>query len=113
MTIANTARAQPDQLAINFLHCDRTTLDVNQSMGIAPEESDRAVLRVDLAAVPLRVGDGRGDYRPYRGLLNFSGSLQTIPNLPPFDRKLVFVSDMLIRAATASTEVRALRLNAV
>jgi len=112
MAVANTARTQPGQRAVDFLLCDRATLDINQSMGIAPKESNHTILSVHRNAVSIRVGDGRRDYRPYRNLFNLSDSLQNIPNLPPFDRKLVFVSDVLIGAAAASTEVRALRLNA-
>jgi hypothetical protein len=56
-------------------------------------------------AVAIRVLHGRRDNRPNGNILQFAYSLERIAHLSPFHRNLVFVIDMLIRAAAASTEI--------
>jgi hypothetical protein len=49
----------------------------------------------------------------HRNILQFADSLERVAHLSPFNRKLMLVIDMLIRAATASAEIRALWRDAI
>src|SRR5215831_1644348 len=74
-------------------------------MRIAPKKSDHSILCVHGDAVAIRVLPGRRNDWPDRNVFEFSNSLQRIAHLSPFNRKLMFVIDVLIRAAAASTEI--------
>jgi hypothetical protein len=82
-------------------------------MRIAPKKTDHAVLRVHGDAVAIRVLPRRRDYRTHGNILQFADSLERVAHLSPFNRKLMLVIDMLIRAATASAEIRALWRDAI
>ncbi len=88
-------------------------LDVDQPVGIAPEKTDHAILRVHGDAVAICVLLRRRDDRPHRDLCEFADSLERIPHLSPFDRELMFVTDVLVGTATASAEIGALWCNAI
>jgi hypothetical protein len=82
-------------------------------MRIAPKKTDHAVLRVHGDAVAIRVLPRRRDYRTHGNIFQFADSLERVARLSPFNRKLMLVIDMLIRAATASAEIRALWRDAI
>src|SRR5438552_835040 len=82
-------------------------------MRIAPKKTDHAVLRVHGDAVAIRVLPRRRNYRTHGNILQFADSLERVPHLSPFNRKLMLVIDMLIRAATASAKIRALWRDAI
>src|SRR6516164_11012282 len=96
------------QRGIHFVARDRATLDIKQTMRIAPKKTDHAVLRVYGNAVAIRVLPRRHDNRAHGNILQFPDSLKRIPHLSPFNRKLMLIIDVLIRAAAASAEIRAL-----
>jgi len=50
----------------------------------------------------------RRDDRPHRNILELADSLESIAYLSPFNRELMFVIDVLIRAAAAPAEIRTL-----
>ena len=105
--------AQLRQGAIDLLARDRATLDINQTMRIAPKKTDHAVLRVHGDAVAIRVLPRRRDNRPHGNILQFADSLERVAQLSPFNRKLMLVIDVLIRAAAASAEIWALWRDAI
>src|SRR5438067_5923467 len=105
--------AQLRQGAIDLLARDRAALDINQTMRIAPKKTDHAVLRVHGDAVAICVLPQRRNYRTHGNILQFADSLERVAQLSPFNRELVFVIDVLIRAATASAEIRALWRDAI
>src|SRR5512132_1736136 len=82
-------------------------------MRIAPKKTDHAVLRVHGDAVAVRVLPRRRDYRTHGNILQFADSLKRVAHLSQFNRKLMLVTDMLIRAATASAEIRTLWRDAI
>src|SRR6266853_2075241 len=49
----------------------------------------------------------------HRNVLEFADPLNRVTNLPPFDRKLMFVADVLVSASAASAEIRALRFDTI
>src|SRR5262249_7500108 len=101
------------QRAIDVIARDRAALDINQMMQIALEETDHAILCVHGDAVAIRVMPRRRYDRPHGNVFELADSLERIAHLSPFNRKLMFVIDVLIRAAAASTEIRTLRRDAV
>src|SRR6476660_7013723 len=105
--------AQLREGAIDLLARDRAALDINQTMRIAPKKTDHAVQRVHGDAVAICVLPQRRDYRAHGNILQFANSLERVSHLSPLDRKLMLVIDMLIRAAAASTEIRALWRDAI
>ena len=64
-------------------------------------------------AVAIRVLARRRDNRPHGNVLQFADSLERMAHLSPFNRKLVFVIDVLVRAAAASSEIWAFCRNAM
>ena len=105
--------AQLRQGAIDLLARDRAALDINQTMRIAPKKTDHAVLRVHGDAVAICVLPRRRDNRPHGNIFQFADSLERVAHLSPFNRELMFVIDVLIRAAAASTEIWALWRDAI
>src|SRR6476620_254350 len=105
--------AQLLQGAIDLLARARAALDINQTMRIAPKKTDHAIQRVHGDAVAICVLPRRRDYRTHWNILQFADSLKRVAQLSPFNRELVLVIDMLIRAAAASAEVRALWRDAI
>src|SRR4029077_17598874 len=98
---------------IDLLARDRAALDINQTMRIATKKTDHLVLRVHGDAVAICVLPRRRDNRPHGNILQFADSLERVTQLSPFNRELVFVIDVLIRAASASTEICALWCDAI
>src|SRR5438105_13009545 len=88
-------------------------LDINQLVRIASKKTDHALLGVHGYASARRLLLGGRNDRSHRNILEFADSLQRITNLPPFDRKLMFVVDVLVSASAAAAKVRALRLNPI
>jgi len=88
-------------------------LDINQLVRIASKKTDHALLRVHGDAIAIRVLLRGRDDRSHRNILQFADSLQRITNLPPFDRKLMFVADVLVSASAAPAEIRTLWFNAI
>ncbi len=82
-------------------------------MRIASEKSDHSIQRMHGDAIAISVLFLRRDDRSHRNIFEFANALQNIAHLPPFDSELMFVIDVLIRAATASAKIRALRRNAI
>src|SRR5436190_1137753 len=80
-------------------------LDVQQAMRIAPEKTNHAVLRVHGDAIAVCVLLGRRDDRSHRNVFDFADSLESVANLSPFDRKLMFVANVLVSASPAPAEV--------
>jgi hypothetical protein len=64
-------------------------------------------------AIAICVLFGRRDDRPHRNSFQFTDALQSVTNLSPFDRKLMFVNDVLVRASATPAEVGALWFHAV
>src|SRR4029450_856916 len=93
--------AQLHQAAIDLLARDRATLDIDQVMRIAPKKTDYAALRVHGDAIAVPVLPRRRDYRTHGNILQFADSMERIAQLSPFNRELMFVLDVLIRAAAA------------
>src|SRR5882724_5245444 len=113
MSIAHVLRTQFHQRAIDLVARNRAARDVDQAVRIAPEKSDHAILSVNRDAIAISILFGRRDNRAHRNVFEFSDALQNIAHLPPFNRKLMFVVDMLISASAATTKVWALRRNAM
>ena len=82
-------------------------------MGIAPEKSDHAILGVNGDTVAISVLFGRWDDRPHGNVFQFADPLQNIADLAPFNGELMFVIDVLIRAAAAAAKIWARWGNAV
>jgi hypothetical protein len=82
-------------------------------MRIALEKTDHAIVRVHGDAVAIRVMPRRRDYRTHGNILQFADSLERLARLSPLNRKLMLVIDVLIRAAAASAEIRALWRDAI
>src|SRR6266567_4118187 len=74
-------------------------------MRIAPEKADHAVLRVHCDAIAVCVLLGRRDDRSHRNVLEFADSLERVTNLSPFNRKLMFVVNVLISASATAAEI--------
>ena len=77
-------------------------------MRIAPEKTDHAVLRVHSDAITICVLPGRWDDWPHRNIFELADSLERVAYLSPFNRKLMFVTDVLVSAAAAPAEIRTL-----
>src|SRR4030095_36681 len=99
--------AQLRQRAIYLLARDGAAFDINQSVRIALKKTDHAVLRVNGDAVAIRVLTRRRDDRPHGNVLQLPDSLEHVAPVSPFNGKLMLVIDVLIRAPTASSEIRA------
>ena len=80
-------------------------LDINQLMRIASKKTDHALLRVHGDATAIRVLLGGRDDRPERSVLEFTNALQSVADLAPFYRQLMFITDVLISAAPAAAEI--------
>ena len=64
-------------------------------------------------AVAISVRFRRRDDRSQRNILKLADSLKNVAHLPPFNRQLMFVADVLVCASAASTKIRALRCDAM
>src|SRR5579884_1223311 len=106
-------RAQLRQRAVDLLARNRAMLDINQPMGIAPKKPDHTILRVDRDAVAISVLLRRRDDRSQGDVLETANSLERVTHLPPFDYQLMFIADVLIRAAPASAKIRTVRRDAI
>src|SRR5438876_3600693 len=106
-------RAYFRERAIDFIARNRAMLDVEQSMGIAAEKTDRSILCVHGDAIAICVLPGRRDDRPHWNILEFADPLERIAHLSPFNRQLMFVRDVLVSAAAAPAEIGTLRLYAM
>src|SRR6266536_4388423 len=101
------------QCAIDLVARNWAALDVDQTMRVAPEKTDHAILRVNGDATAIPVLFGRWDDWSHRNILEFTDALQNVANLAPFDRKLMLVVDVLIRTAAAAAKVWARRSDAM
>src|SRR5438874_9217416 len=106
-------RAYFRERAIDFIARNRAMLDVDQSMGIAAEKTDRPILCVHGDAIAICVLPGRRDDRPHWNILEFADPLERIAHLSPFDRQLMFVANVLVSASSASAEIRTLWFHAM
>src|SRR5438067_8887610 len=106
-------RAYFRERAIDFIARNRAMLDVDQSMGIAAEKTNRPILCVHGDAIAICVLPGRRDDRPHWNILEFADPLERIAHLSPFDRQLMFVANVLVSAAAAPAEIVTLRLYAM
>jgi len=88
-------------------------LDINQLVRIAPEKADHAFLRMHSYAVAISILLRRRNDWSHRNILELADSLERIAHLSPFDRKLMFVADVLVSASAASAEIRALRFDTI
>src|SRR5262249_16356639 len=100
--------AQLCQGAIDLVTRNRAMLDIDQTMRVAPEKTDHAFQRVHRDAVAICILCRRWDNRPHGNVLQLADSLERVAHLSPFNRKLMFVIDVLVCAAAASAEIRAL-----
>src|SRR5690349_9347719 len=101
-------RTQFRERAIDFIARNRATLDVNQSVGIAPEETNDSILCVNSDAVSICVLLWRRDNRTYRDIAEFADPLERVAHLSPFHRKLVFIAHVLVSASSTSAEIATL-----
>ena len=104
---------QLGQRAINFVARDRAALDVDQTVGIAPEKTDHSVLRMHGDTIAISILFGGRDDRPHGQILELADALQNVADLAPFDRELVLAIDVLISAAATTPEVWTLRRDAM
>src|SRR5437588_11776853 len=88
-------------------------LDINQLVRIAPEKADHAFLRMHSYAVAISILLRRRNDWSHRNVLEFADPLKSVTNLPPFDRKLMFVAHVLVSASAASAKIRALRSDTI
>src|SRR5262245_65004695 len=105
--------AQFCQRSIHFVARNRATLDVNQTIRIALKKTNHTILYVHGDAVAIGVLPRRRDDRTHGNVFQLADSLKRIPHLSPFNRKLMLVIDMLIRATAAPAEIRALWRDAI
>src|ERR1700719_5177810 len=82
-------------------------------MRVAPEKTDHAVLRVHGDAIAIPIDLWRRNDRSHRNILEFADSMQSVTNLSPFNRELVFVADVLVSAASTAAKVGALRSHTI
>src|SRR5881409_3142685 len=80
-------------------------LDIDQAMRIAPEKADHAFLRMHSYAVAISILLRRRNDWSHRNVLEFADPLKSVTNLPPFDRKLMFVAHVLVSASAASAKI--------
>src|SRR5438874_6743917 len=113
MSIAHVLRTQLHQSAIDLVARNRAALDVDQPVRVAPKKSDDAILRVDRDAIAVSARFERRNNRAHRDLFEFPNSLENIAHLAPFNRKLMFVIDVLISASAAAAKVRTRRLDPI
>src|SRR5204862_4319856 len=88
-------------------------LDIDQAMRIAPEKADHAFLRMHSYAVAISILLRRRNDWSHRNILEFADPLERIAHLSPFDRKLMFVADVLVSASAASAEIRTLGFDTI
>src|SRR6266487_6567287 len=88
-------------------------LDVDQLVRIASEKTDHAILRVNSDAIAIRVLLGRRDDRPHRNIFQFADSLESVTNLSPLNRKLMFVTHVLVSASSTPAKIGTLWLQAI
>src|SRR2546425_1527355 len=77
-------------------------------MRVAQEKTDHAILRVHSDAIAISIVVRRRNDGSHRNALEFADSLESITNLSPFDRKLMFVANVLVSASPAAAEIRTL-----
>src|SRR6476646_12125444 len=82
-------------------------------MRIALKKTNHTILCVHGDAVAIGVVPRRWDDRTHGNVFQLADSLERLAYLSPFNRKLMLVIDMLIRAAATSAEIRALWRDAI
>src|SRR5207247_8406579 len=92
------------ECAIDLVARNWATLDVDQTMRVAPEKTDHAILSVNGDATAIPILFGRRDDWSHRNILEFANALQNVADLAPFDRKLMLVVDVLIHTAAAAAK---------
>src|SRR5215831_8867470 len=100
--------SQLRQGAVDLVARNRATLDIDQTMRIAPEKTDHAFQGMHGNSVAIRVVPRGRNNRTHGNVLQLADSLQRVAHLSPFNRKLMLIIDVLVCAAAASAEIRAL-----
>jgi hypothetical protein len=77
-------------------------------MNVAPKKAHDVILRVHGDAVPITVGQRRGDHGLHRWLPEATDATHRLLDLFCFEFQLVRVADVLVTAAAAAPEVWAL-----
>src|SRR5947209_4366975 len=101
------------ECVIHLVARNWATLDVDQTMGVAPEKTDHAILGVNGDATSIAVLFGRWNDWSHRNIAESANTLQNVADLAPFDRELMFVVDVLISTTAATAKVWAFRRNAM
>src|SRR5262249_42889874 len=91
--------------SIHLIHCNRATLDLNQMVGIAPEESNDSIFDVNSDPVPISVLVGRRSNRTYGRILDLTDPTQSIVDLLPFNLELMLICHVFIGAAATSAKI--------
>src|SRR5436190_3267582 len=105
MPVARSGGAQLGESLVDFRSGDRTALDIDQLMDVAPVEPDNAVFGVDGNAVAITVGQRREDHRMHGRLRQAADPSHRLFDLFRLQFQLVLVADMLVSTAPASSEV--------
>ena len=108
MSIPWTSFPEFRQRAIHFIAGNRAALDIDQAMRVAPKKSDHPILHMDRDSIAIFVLLRRRDDRSQRKIFELADSLENIAHLPPFDRQLMFVVNVLVRAPAAMAKIGAL-----
>src|SRR5437899_3152098 len=82
-------------------------------MRVAPEKTDHAILRVHSDAIAISIVVRRRNDGSHRNALEFADSLEGVTNLSPFNRKLMFVANVLVSASPAAAEIGTLRFHTI
>src|SRR6267143_5025848 len=82
-------------------------------MRVAPEKTDHAILGVHSDAIAISILLRRRDDRSHRNVLEFADSLESVTNLSPFNRELMFVANVLVSASPAAAEIGTLRFHTI
>src|SRR5437899_4368351 len=82
-------------------------------MRVAPEKTDHAILRVHSDAIAISILLRRRNDGSHRNALEFADSLESVTNLSPFNRKLMFVANVLISASPTPAEIGTLRFHTI
>src|SRR6266404_4084144 len=82
-------------------------------MRVAPEKTDHAILRVHSDSIAISILLLRRNDRSHWNVLEFADSLESVTNLSPFNRELMFVANVLVGAASAPAKVGTLRFHTI
>src|SRR5262245_5246657 len=88
-------------------------LDIDQAMRIAPKKSDHSILHMNCDPIAIFVLLWRRDDWSHRNSFKLADSLENIAHLPPFNRQLMFIVDVLICAPAATAKIGTLWADAI